>query len=164
MAITKAKKVEIVKRLAEKIGGAKALAFVNFHGLSVANATALRRSLRAEQVGLVVAKKTLLRRVLSAAGFGGEVPDLTGEIALAYALDPLAPARGVYQFERAHKEAIKLVGGVHEGQYADAKLMLELALIPSREVLLGKLANILQSPIQRFAIALNEVAKLKANA
>jgi ribosomal protein L10 len=39
--------------------------------------------------------------------------------------------------------------------------MIELGTLPSREVLLSKLAFLLKSPMQRLALAVNEVAKKK---
>lgn len=162
MAITKEKKVEIVKTLTERIKGATAVVFVNFHGLSVTKATELRKSLRAQNTGLMVAKKTLLRRAFADSQTVGECPELTGEIALAYSsTDPLVSARGIYEFEKKNKELVKIVGGIFEGKFADGKMMLALATIPSREVLLSKLANILNSPIQRLVIALNQISKTK---
>ena len=161
MPITKAKKVEVVAELKDKIKAAEAIAFVNFHGLSVAAATELRKALRAAEVSLTVAKKTLIRRAFDGSGITGEVPELPGEIALAYGADALAPAREVYAFEKKNKDVVKLVGGVYEGAFVSSAFMLELATIPSREVLLSKLAFLLQSPIQRLAVAINEVSKTK---
>ncbi len=161
MPITKAKKVEVVAELKDKIKAAEAIAFVNFHGLSVAAATELRKALRAAEVSLTVAKKTLIRRAFDGSGITGEVPELPGEIALAYGADALAPAREVYAFEKKNKDVVKLVGGVYEGAFVSSAFMLELATIPSREVLLSKLAFLLKSPIQRLAVAINEVSKTK---
>jgi large subunit ribosomal protein L10 len=161
MPITKAKKVEVVAELKDKIKAAEAIAFVNFLGLSVAAATELRKALRAAEVGLMVAKKTLIRRAFDGSGISGEVPELPGEIALAYGTDALAPAREVYAFEKKNKDVVKLVGGVYEGAFVSSAFMMELATIPSREVLLSKLVFLLKSPIQRLAVAINEVSKTK---
>lgn len=161
MAITKDKKVSIVKDLETKLGKVNSVVFVNFHGLSVANATELRKSLRAEDVDLTVAKKTLIRRALASRKVEGEMPELPGEIALAYGDDAIAPARGVYEFEKKLKDSVKIVGGIFEGKYADAALMLSIATIPGREVLYGKFVNLLNSPIQRFVMALDQISKTK---
>ena len=53
------------------------------------------------------------------------------------------------------------MGGVFEGAYADAAKMTAIATIPSVQVLRGMFVNIINSPRQRFALALGEVAKLK---
>jgi large subunit ribosomal protein L10 len=161
MAISKEKKQTIVKALKENLNGVESVVFVNFHGLSVANATALRKSLRSQDVGFTVAKKTLIRRALAEQAFAGEMPELAGEVALAYGKDPIASARSIHEFEKANKEAVKILGGVFQGKYVDAGLMMEIASIPGREVLLGKLVNILNSPIQRFVMALDQISKTK---
>lgn len=159
MPITKAKKVEIVAEIEREVVPSESLVFVNFHGLSVANATALRKSLRAAGVGLLVAKKTLLKRALASGKVAGELPELEGEVAVAYGSDPIAPARGVHTFAKEHQNELRILGGVFEGKYADASLMLELATIPPREVLYGKLLNLFNSPLTRFAMVLDGISK-----
>ena len=59
------------------------------------------------------------------------------------------------------KDMITLVGGVFEGDYKDQATMVSLATIPPREVLLSQIAYLLKSPMQRLAIAVNEVSKQK---
>ena len=110
-----------------------------------------------------VAKKTLIRKALETRGYTGEVPELPGEIAVAWTKgeEITAPASGVYEFGKKLKGAIALLGGVFEGAFADAQKMIGIATIPSMPVLRGMFANIINSPIQRFAIVINEVAKNK---
>ncbi len=161
MAITKAKKQAIVSSFADIVSGAQSLVFVKFDKLTVKDAQELRRKLRAHGVGYKVGKKTLLKRALADRGYEGELPELPGEIAVAFGTDAIAPAREVYAFQKDHKEQISIVGGIFEGGYKDQAMMLALATIPSREVLLSQIAWLLQSPMQRLAIAVNEVAKTK---
>lgn len=162
MAISKQKKGEIVEKLEKALKGAKSLVFVNFHGLKVSDTTALRRELKSEGVSYQVSKKTLTKRVLDSEKFTGTQPELTGELAMAWGEDEIAPARGVYNFAKKFPEALKILGGVFGGKYMTGAEMTEIASIPSIEVLRGKFANIINSPIQRFAIALGEVAKKKS--
>ncbi|MEX2010351.1 MAG: 50S ribosomal protein L10 [Parcubacteria group bacterium] len=163
MAISKAKKGEIVDKLTKALKGAKALVFVNFHGLKVSDATELRRALKSEGVSYAVTKKTLTKRVLDTEKFEGERPSLDGELAMAWGDNLVAPARGVYSFQKKFPEGIKILGGVFEGKYMSKSEMEEIAMIPSLEVLRGMFVNIINSPIQRMAIALSEVAKTKTN-
>lgn len=162
MAITRAKKGEVLDKLTKAFKDAKSLVFVNFRGLNVADATNMRRALKGEGVSYTVAKKTLTRRALETEKFEGSVPELPGELALAWGEDPVAPARGVYAFQKKFPENLKITGGVFEGRFKSAAEMMEIAQIPSLDVLRGKFVNIINSPIQRFAIALNEVAKIKS--
>jgi large subunit ribosomal protein L10 len=168
MAISKEKKGEIVDKLSNALKSAKSLVFVNFKGLSVANTTEMRQALKNEGIGYTVAKKTLTNRALDAEKFEGEKPSLDGELALAWGLpesagkDPLGPIAQVYTFQKKYPENIKILGGVFQGRYVGISEVNELALIPTMDVLRGKFVNIINSPIQRAAIALSEIAKLKA--
>ncbi len=162
MAITKDKKQSIVASFKDMLTGAGSVAFVQFSKLTVKEANALRRALRAEGITYKVGKKTLLKRVLGDLGIAGDLPALEGEIAVAASTDQLAPARVVYEFQKTHKDMITLVGGIFEGAYKDKESMMTIATIPSREVLLSQIAYLLKSPMQRLAIAVNEVAKKNA--
>ncbi len=160
MALTKNKKQEVISELEQKLKGDQSIVFVNFKGLTVGEVNNLRRALRNAGVDYKVAKKTLLARVLDDKKIEGVMPALEGEVAIAYSTDVLAPAREVFNFAKG-KETPKIVGGVFEGAYADQARVLSLATIPSREVLLSQIAYLLKSPLQRLAIAVNEVAKTK---
>ena len=162
MAINKAKKGEIVDKLTGAFKKAGSLVFVNFKGLSVGNTTAMRSDLRKEGVSYSVAKKTLTKRALEGEKYEGEMPELPGELALAWGEDLVAPARVVYSFQKKFPENLKILGGVFEGRYMSKGEIEGIATIPPTPVLRGMFVNIINSPIQRFAIALNEIAKIKA--
>jgi large subunit ribosomal protein L10 len=161
MAISKAKKGEVVEKLKTAFKNAKSLVFVKFHGLNVTNATLMRRSLKSEGVSYTVAKKTLTNLALDGEKFSGTKPALEGELALAWGEDLVAPARGVYGFQKKFPESLKILGGVFEGRFMTAVEMEEIAQVPTLEVLRGKFVNIINSPIQRFVIGLNEISKTK---
>lgn len=161
MAISKAKKEEVVGKLKRAFKDAKSLVFINFHGLSVANATYMRKSLKNEGISYTVAKKTLTNLALEEEKFAGEKPVLNGELALAWGDDLVAPAREVYVFQKKFPENLKIMGGVFESRYLSALEMEEIAMIPTLDVLRGKFVNIINSPIQRLVIALSEIAKVK---
>lgn len=162
MAINKQKKEQIIEKLQEGFKSAKSLVFVNFKNLSVGNATEMRQGLKDEGVSYTVAKKTLTKRVLDEQKYEGEMPALEGELALAWSEDLTAPARGIWNFGKKFPDTLKILGGVFEGKYMNASEMEEIATIPGIPVLRGKFVNIINSPIQRMAIALNEIAKKKA--
>ena len=161
MAITKEKKEKIVSKFNDIVGGSKSIVFVKFHKLSVKDTTELRKKLREESVGYTVGKKTLLKRALDGKTTG-DMPILEGEIAIAYGTDLIAPAREVFNFQKEHKDGVKIVGGVFEGKFMTEAEMMSIATIPSREVLLSQIAFLLKSPMQRLAIAVNAVAGQKA--
>jgi large subunit ribosomal protein L10 len=163
MALSKSKKKEVLDKVSKIAAESTSMVFVNFHGLPVAETTALRRDLRAQGVGYTVAKKTLVRKALAdSKKVSGEIPSLNGEVAIAYSSsDVLAPAREVYAFEKKNEGKLSILGAIFENAFIPREATLNLAAIPPLQTLLGMFVNIINSPIQRTAIALSEIAKKK---
>lgn len=165
MAITKEKKKALIGELDTLLGASDSLVFVSFNKLTVKDANELRRMLLAVNVGYKVAKKTLLKRSLANKKVEGTLADLPGEIGVAFlkgGADITAPAREVYSFLKAHKDVVRIVGGIFEGVYKDEAAMMSIATIPPREVMYAQFVQLINSPISRFAIALNQIAAAKA--
>jgi large subunit ribosomal protein L10 len=161
MVLTKSKKQSVIEEYSQKLKGQALLMFVNFHGLSVAKSTKLRKELRASGIGYNVLKKTLLKRVLDSLGFT-DVPKLNGEVGVIYATGEVTEApRIVAKFIKQEKEGLVILGGVYESKSVGDDVIKRLAAIPSREVLLTQLAFILTQPVAGFARALQEVSKSK---
>jgi large subunit ribosomal protein L10 len=135
--------------------------FVGFNGLSVAESTAMRNKLREEGVNYFVAKKTLIKRALGDA-YEGSLPDLEGEVALAYSADEIAPAQNIKAFGKEYEDRVSILGGVFAGAYKNKEEMTEIASIPSLLVLRGMFVNVINSPIQGLVISLNQIAEKKS--
>jgi large subunit ribosomal protein L10 len=161
MAITKAKKQDILAKLEEVRDSAESIVFVHYKGLTVGNTTAMRKGLREKGVGYFVAKKTLMKRAF-AENFTGEMPNLDGEIAIAYSTDAIAPAQNVKEFSLKFKDSISIVGGVFQGVFKNQEEMVEIASIPSLQVLRGMFVNVINSPIQGLVVSLDAIAQKKA--
>lgn len=161
MAITKAKKEEIVAKLEDIKKDSDSIVFVNFNKLSVKDTTAMRAKLRAEGVGYLVAKKTLMKRVFDG-NFEGTMPQLDGEIAVAYSTDAIAPAQNIKEFAGKYKDSISIVGGVFQGVFKDQAEMTEIASIPPLPVLRGMFVNVINAPIQGLVISLSQIAEKKS--
>ena len=163
MAITKAKKEEVVAKVSDALQDAASVVFVRFRGLTVGNTSAMRRTLREQGIGYYVAKKSLMRRALAEKGYAGTLPELPGEIAIAWSADDAtAPAREIYAHGKKHKDTLTIVGGVFDGAYADAAAMNAIATIPPLPVLRGMFVNVINSPIQGLVIALDQIRDKKA--
>lgn len=164
MARTKVEKKEILEKVEKILKDAETLVFVNFHGLKVGDTVAVRRQLKKEGVGFFVAKKSLTKKALEG-GKGkkveGTLPELAGELGLAYGKDVIAPAREIYEFEKKFKGQISILGGIFEGKYMTKAEMTSIATIPSQQVLRGMFLNVINSPIQGFVMALDQIAKKK---
>ncbi|MBI2409444.1 50S ribosomal protein L10 [Candidatus Kaiserbacteria bacterium] len=164
MAISREKKRAIVAKLSDALKEASSVAFVGFTKFTVADASRLRKELSAKGVRYLVAKKTLLRLALKERSYEGQVPDLPGEVAIAWASeDVTAPARGVHEFGKKLKgAALALLGGVFEGGFIDAAKITAIAAIPSVPVLRGMFVNVINSPIQGLVVALDKIREQKA--
>ena len=82
-------------------------------------------------------------------------PFLTGPKVLAYTGgDGVALAKVLKDFIKKHPE-LRFEQAYLEGQILEAKDAEKIADLPSREELISKLVNLLQSPIRRLVVALN---------
>jgi large subunit ribosomal protein L10 len=160
MAITKQKKETILSKLEGVKGEAESIVFVKFNGMTVADTTAMRESLRQKGVGYFVAKKTLMKKTFGPA-FEGEIPQLDGEIAIAYSTDAIEPAQSIKEFAAKFKDSLAIVGGIFQGVFKDKAEMTEIASIPPLQTLRGMFAQLVNSPRQRFAVVLSKVAETK---
>jgi large subunit ribosomal protein L10 len=160
MAINKAKKQDILAKLENVRDTSDAIVFVHYKGLTVANTTAMRKTLRENGVGYFVAKKTLMKRAFGEK-FEGVMPEIDGEIAIAYSTDAIAPAQNIKEFTGKHKDNLAIVGGVFQGVFKTKVEMVEIASIPPLDVLRGMFAQLINSPRQRFAVVLSKVAETK---
>ena len=164
MAVTKEKKQEITKKVNDILANSESVVFVNFHKLPIGDEQAMRNKLKDEGVGYYVARKTLVRRALADTTVAGDLPELEGELAIAYSADAVAPAREVQEFAKAHKEQVAIMGGIFEGAYKSGDEMRVIAAIPGMQTLRGMFVNVINSPIQGLAVALNAIAEKKETA
>src|SRR3989344_988415 len=163
MAITKQKKEEILANLKEIIKNSGSVVFVNFHGINVAESTALRRELKQSGVNYFVAKKTLISKAFAETPVTGEMPILEGELGLAYGKDSLAPAGKIFPWVNKLSGKLNILGGVFEGKFIGKEKMDDIAQIPSQETLYARFVNLINSPIRGLVVLLDQVAKSKSN-
>ena len=159
MAINKNRKKEIYEKTEGILKDSNSVVFVNFKGLGVSDTTLLRDNLRNSGSSYTVTKKTIVKKALEGSSVEGEMPQLDGELALAYSGDLIAPAREVYEFQKKHKEKIAILGGIFEGVFMNREKMLSIAQIPAPQILRGQFVNLINSPIQSFVIALGKIAE-----
>lgn len=160
MAITKAKKEEILTKLVGIKDESESIVFVHFNKLPVKDSTLMRTTLREKGVGFLVAKKTLMKRAFDGA-YEGEMPELDGEIAVAYSTDAIAPAQNIKEFAGKYKDQLAIVGGIFQGVYKSKEEMTAIASIPPLQTLRGMFAQLVNSPRQRFAVVLSKVSETK---
>ena len=159
MAITREKKEEIVAKVADIASKSSTVVFAKFKGLAVNDQNDMRKALKAQDVDYTVAKKSLVRRAMDAAKYEGSMPELEGEIAMAYSADELAPAREMAVFIKKFPEALAFAGGVFGGKYMSADEIKAIAAIPGMQALRAQFAQLINSPRQRFAVLMKAKAE-----
>lgn len=161
-AIINGKKA-VVSEIAEKMKKAESTVVVEYRGLTVAESTTLRRELRSEGVEFKVYKNALAQRAAQEVGAEDLVKDLVGPNAIAFGSDAVAPARILAKFAKDH-EALVLKSGIVEGKVVGLETIQKLATLPNREGMIAKFMGCLQSPVRKFACAVNAVKEQKENA
>jgi large subunit ribosomal protein L10 len=154
-------KQERVNELTEMLKGAVSGVLVDYRGITVEQDTKLRKELREAGVTYFVEKNSMLRFALKNAGLDGLSNVLEGTTAIAISsADQTAPARILGKFaENDKSERFKLKAGFVEGEIYDAKGVMALSKIPSKEVLLSQLVGSLKGPMQKLAAVLKAVAE-----
>jgi large subunit ribosomal protein L10 len=145
-------KRQAVAELAEMLRSSSALAVADYRGLKVSEMQSVRRSLRASGVELHVAKNRLLKLAAVEADRAELTSLLTGPTAVAASSgDETALAKALQDALRPYSKVVALRGGLLGGVAVDAGVFQQLANLPMRDVLLGRLAGAMASPISGMA-------------
>ena len=161
MALTRERKEAAVEKLKEATANAGSVVFVQFKGVTSEEANTLRSRCAEEEVGYLVAKKTLIRHALATSKIEGEMAPLEGEIAVAYGADTLAPARAIGKCTKDLDGRLTIVGGIFEGVFTSAEHMQAIADIPPMETLYAQFLMLLNAPMQQFVSVLDQIAEKK---
>lgn len=145
-----AEKVDKVAVLKGRIEGANALLLAEYRGLTVHDATELRRSL-SESGRFSVVKNTLMQRAADQAGIAELEGLLSGPTAVAFVDgDVVAAAKKVVDAAKKFPSLV-LKGAYLDGKVLDAAEAQALATLESREVMLSKIAGMLKTEMTRAA-------------
>ncbi len=148
MPKTRPQKEATLSALTNKLKAMKAVVFTSFSGLSVKDSTDLRNQLRAQEVEMMVAKKTLMRRALKNADLDPDMVNrVEGSVAMVFGYeDEVVAAKMLSAYAKTH-EQVKLVGGIADGKFLNAAEVIVLSKVPSKPELLAKTVWILKSPM-----------------
>ena len=150
----KAEKIEKVKELTKRFKSGTGAVFADFRGLTVKDATELRRTLRGADGSLEVVKNTLSRIAAREAGLEDAVSLLEGPTAIAFfSGDAIAGAKSVLELSRRFP-ALAVKGALIEGRVLGEDAARSLATLESKDVSLGKVAGMLQAPLARMTYLL----------
>ena len=152
----------IIDEIKDKFERAESAVVIDYIGITVAQADAMRKNLREAGVDYTVYKNTLVKRAIAGTEFEGLAEVLDGPSALAISKeDATAPARVLNEVIKDFKK-MEFKAGVVEGKFCDKNAIQAVADIPSREVLIAKFMGSIQSPVSKAVRTFQAIADAKA--
>ncbi len=153
----RSEKEQLVAEVRESLDAASVVIVTQQVGVTVAQATSLRREMRQAGADFKVLKNTLARIAVKDTQVDGILGMLTGPTALAYSQDPIAAAKVVAKFAGANPQ-LKIVGGYLNGQILNEAGVKALAALPSLDELRAKIIGVILAPATKLAILSKEPA------
>jgi len=143
-------KAATVAELADRFRDSNAAVLTEYRGLTVAQLTTLRSTLK-EHATYTVVKNTLTKLAAKEAGVTAFDGQLAGPSAVAFVTgDPVEAAKGLRDFARTNPQLV-IKAGLLDGNAMTADEIRQLADLESREVLLAKLAGAMKASLTKAA-------------
>jgi len=140
-------KETFVESMRDSLSKAAGVLFVDFTGLTVAEADSLRGKLREQEISYVVVKNTLMARALAGQTFEDAAACLKGTptgVVIGYE-DPVSAAKVTFDFLK-DCEHLKVKGGIVDGKALDEKQAEALSKLPSKAEVQGSIVALAMSP------------------
>lgn len=151
----------IIDEIKDKFERAESAVVIDYIGITVAEADAMRKKLREADVDYTVYKNTLVKRAVEGTKYEALADILEGPSGFAFSYeDATAPARVLNDAIKEYKK-MEFKGGFIEGEYYDKDNLEKIAAIPSRDVLISKFMGSIQSPVANFARVIAQIAEQK---
>jgi large subunit ribosomal protein L10 len=152
-------KVAVVDEVRARLDDAQATVVTEYRGLTVANLAALRKSLTAAGGDYKVFKNTLVKRAINGGPYAPLGELLVGPTAIAFVHgDVSAVAKALRDFARTNTHLV-VKGGMLDGAPVSPAQLGALADLPSREVLLARIAGAFQAPLSQLASLLQALPR-----
>lgn len=154
-------KKELVNQVSNDLKKAKSFIVFEYHGLTAARITELRKELFKSDSKLMILKNNILKRSLEASQFNEIINDIVGPNSIVIGFgDELAPIKNVVNLSK-ECNFIKIKGAYLDGKYLSLPEIQTIASIPGREGLYSMLLSCLTAPIRNFMYGLKAVADKK---
>ena len=141
----RAQKPVVVAELNAVFGEVGVVVVTRNLGLTVAQSTALRTKMREANAIFKVTKNSLAKIAAKGTAYEGLSDLLSGPIALASSVDPVAAAKVVVDFAKTN-DKLEIVGGSMGGMLLDVDGVKSLASLPSLDELRAKIVGLVQAP------------------
>jgi large subunit ribosomal protein L10 len=141
----RAQKPVVVAELNAAFGEVGVVVVTRNLGLTVAQSTALRLKMRDAGATYKVTKNSLAKIAAKGTAYEGISDMLTGPIALASSVDPVAAAKVVVEFAKTN-DRLEIVGGSMGAEVLTVDGVKALATLPSLDELRAKIVGLVQAP------------------
>jgi large subunit ribosomal protein L10 len=152
----------IVNQLKEKLNKSVSAVLVDERGLTVLEATKLRKLFREAGVEYKVYKNTIMRHAFMDTPFAALDGYLAGPNALALCYDDSTKAARIIGENLRVMKALEFKAGFVEGRAYDAAGVSALSALPGKPVLLARALGSFKSPIAKFARLIKAISDKKA--
>ena len=144
-------KTAIVTEVRERLDAADAAILTEYRGLTVAELAALRTALRSVGCDYKIYKNTLVRRAVAGNEHEELAALLSGPTAITFVTGEVsAAAKALRDFARTYPSLV-VKGGLHPEGFLSTQDLQALADLPSRDVLLARVAGAIAAPLQQMA-------------
>ena len=152
MAITRAKKEEIIARLKQLFQESKLTLVASYEGVSVAQFRGLRTRAGQDEVVIRVVKNRLVRQALADLKIKHESFELQGMLVYIFSLkEETQGPRTLRSFVQKSNAPLQFVGGITaEGAWMSGEEVSRLAMMGSKQELLAEIIARLQSPVSEL--------------
>ena len=162
MSTARAEKAAVVAEVRDKLAASNSVIISEYRGLTVGALAKLRRTLRPLGAEYKVYKNSLVKIAARDGAMAPVEPLVGGPVAITFVTGEVsAVAKAMREFAREN-EALKLKGAVVDGKAVDVKGLRALADLPSRDVMLAKLAGLLKAPMANTAYMLSALPRKAA--
>ena len=145
----KEKKGQMIDELASRLSRCTIAVATDYRGLTAKEMVQLRRRLTESGIEYRVIKNTLTRFAAEKAGKNQLETLLTGPVAIAFGYDDvIKPARVLREHIRSVGSVLRIKGGILGDRLLTAEDVANLAILPSKDVLLARLVGQLNAPLQ----------------
>lgn len=153
--VLKREKIDVLRK---KFEASEHVVFTDYRGITVSEITELRSKLHEKGVRYHVVKNNLCKLLLSELGIGSLDDQLIGPTAIAFL--PKDPSEGIKEIVSFGKNApIVVKGGYIDGEKLNAENVARISNLPSRDVLLGSLMNVIQGTTTKLAGVLQAIPR-----
>ena len=155
MVLSKDSKKEILQDLIAKLKESKGVVLTDYQGMNVSQISSLRNELKEKKVGFKIVKNTLIEKAGEELNVEDLTKDLIGCTAMAFCRDDgIAPARLLKEYFKKNKIDLKIKSGLIEGRVFDSEKIIEIASLPTKDVLIAQMINGVKSPLYSLVFIL----------